>query len=167
MSATVEIRGYREIDHLLATLPNALSRKLMFSALRKSGNILVKAARAILKAKTKGKGLLARSIGMVTDTFSTYPAVWIGPRHLAGRGAHSLKNSPLALKKTKSRIASALKGGFQGWRAHFIEFGTVKQPAKPFMRPAYDQNKDRIIDSIAGNFGDAVHKYMEKNKPRI
>ncbi|MCY6354517.1 HK97-gp10 family putative phage morphogenesis protein [Clostridium sp. ZS2-4] len=31
----------------------------------------------------------------------------------------------------------------------FIEFGTSKMPAKPFMQPAYEKNKDNIKRTIA------------------
>ncbi|WP_026486811.1 HK97-gp10 family putative phage morphogenesis protein [Caldanaerobius polysaccharolyticus] len=35
------------------------------------------------------------------------------------------------------------------WRAKFIEFGTVKMKANPFMSRAYEKNKDKIQEIIA------------------
>lgn len=36
-----------------------------------------------------------------------------------------------------------------GWRAHFVEFGTVKQKAQPFVYPAMAKHRDVIRRTIA------------------
>ena len=35
------------------------------------------------------------------------------------------------------------------FRAHFVEFGTSKMPAQPFMRPAFEQSKSTIENIMA------------------
>ena len=35
--------------------------------------------------------------------------------------------------------------GLGGWYAHFVEFGTSKQPAQPFMRPAYENSSEEAL----------------------
>ena len=35
------------------------------------------------------------------------------------------------------------------FRAHFLEFGTSKMPARPFMRPAFEQEKSTIEKIMA------------------
>ncbi|MNY41310.1 hypothetical protein D3C86_1761160 [compost metagenome] len=42
--------------------------------------------------------------------------------------------------------------------AHFVEYGTSKMAAKPFMRPAYDQNKEKAVQAIK----DRISKRLEK-----
>jgi len=32
----------------------------------------------------------------------------------------------------------------------FVEFGTVKNPAQPFLRPAVEKNKDAILNAFTG-----------------
>ena len=72
--------------------------------------------------------------------------------------ADALKRIPVregdlaaALKKqvmsngTNARVGYWKKGNKKnwelgGWRAHFIEFGTLNAPAIPFMRPAFREN---------------------------
>lgn len=39
--------------------------------------------------------------------------------------------------------------GKVAWRAHFVEFGTVNMPAKPFIRPAFDGEKNNVKAKIA------------------
>lgn len=42
------------------------------------------------------------------------------------------------------------------WRAHFIEWGTVDQPAQPFMTPAYEENKSDYIEGMKKALNKAV-----------
>ena len=37
----------------------------------------------------------------------------------------------------------------EGWYGKFVEFGTVKMKAKPFMARGYENSKDRAVDKIA------------------
>ena len=56
---------------------------------------------------------------------------------------------------TNARVGYWKKGNKKnwdlgGWRAHFIEFGTVNAKAKPFMRPAFRENisfAKKVIDA--------------------
>lgn len=48
-------------------------------------------------------------------------------------------------KKTKKQREAGLKDAFY---AGFVEFGTVKMPAKPFLRPAYDENKEKAVQAM-------------------
>ncbi|MGW8823356.1 HK97-gp10 family putative phage morphogenesis protein [Paenibacillus lautus] len=36
-----------------------------------------------------------------------------------------------------------------GWRAHFLEFGTRKTPAQPFIYPAFHENRERVAQLLA------------------
>jgi len=42
------------------------------------------------------------------------------------------------------------------WRAKFLEFGTSKMTAKPFMGPAYEQNKQNIQKIIQSSIEEAL-----------
>jgi HK97 gp10 family phage protein len=37
----------------------------------------------------------------------------------------------------------------EGWYGKFVEFGTVKMEANPFMARGYENSKDRAVDKIA------------------
>lgn len=61
-------------------------------------------------------------------------------------------------------IGARVYGGFKGYHAHLLEFGTANRdykskksgkshftgsgPAKPFMRPAYDEGKQQFIQGV-------------------
>lgn len=45
-----------------------------------------------------------------------------------------------------------------GFHAHFIEFGTVKQPAQPFLRPAFDSKQNEALEVIITSLAKKVEK---------
>lgn len=58
---------------------------------------------------------------------------------------------------------SALPGGETVyWR--YIEFGTSKMPAIPFMRPALEQNIQKVTDEFARFFMTSIEKAIVKGK---
>lgn len=76
----------------------------------------------------------------------------------------NLKKSIIVMKrKTESyglirfSVTPSKKGKNSGWYAHFIEFGTSKQSAKPFMRPALDAAQDDALK--------ASQEYIAKRIP--
>lgn len=42
---------------------------------------------------------------------------------------------------------------------HFIEKGTVKMQAVPFLRPAFDNNKDKAVERFKEKLGETINKY--------
>jgi HK97 gp10 family phage protein len=42
------------------------------------------------------------------------------------------------------------------WRAKFLEFGTSKMSARPFMGPAFENNKDKIKEIIKNELRNAL-----------
>jgi HK97 gp10 family phage protein len=52
--------------------------------------------------------------------------------------------------KTKDGIKHVEVGpGKDGWYGKFVEFGTVKMKAQPFMAPGYEKSKDKAMEKIA------------------
>lgn len=42
------------------------------------------------------------------------------------------------------------------WHAHFIEFGTVNQPATPYMGPAWEQERPNFVAGIKKGIKDSI-----------
>ncbi len=52
--------------------------------------------------------------------------------------------------KTKDGMKHVEVGpGKEGWYGRFVEFGTVKMRANPFMARGYENSKDKVVDKIA------------------
>lgn len=67
-----------------------------------------------------------------------------------------LKKS-IRMKRSKDRLSATIGPQGKGaWKAHFIEWGTVDQPAQPFMTPAWEEEKNDYIKGMKKAIGKAV-----------
>jgi len=121
-----ELNGGKELSDALQELPRRVSNKILRKALRQGGNVLLKKARANAPVKS---GVLRRSIKLRVDLRGT-PAAII-----------TVRIPP------KSGIQKAKLGPYYG---SFLELGTRKMAAHPFLRPAFDSVN-----------GDALEKFIE------
>lgn len=48
--------------------------------------------------------------------------------------------------------------GKEAWYGRFAEYGTMYKPARPFLRPAVDENKDDVVKKIREALNDAIEK---------
>lgn len=63
-------------------------------------------------------------------------------------------------KTDRAKLAALPGGETVYWR--YIEFGTSKIPATPFMRPALQQNLQKITDEFANTFMKSIEKAIAK-----
>lgn len=68
--------------------------------------------------------------------------------------------------KTKVRfsVTPRRKGKYDGYYAHMIEFGTSKQVAQPFMRPAFENQDNQSIEASKEYLAKRIDKEVEKAK---
>lgn len=125
----MEIKGLAELEAKLNALPAAGAKKAMRSALMFALTPMLKAAR---DGVAKRSGALAKAI--VKRSFITK--------------ANDFQAEAGVVMNTKKKAP--------GWRWHFEEFGTSRQKARPFIRPAFDNNK-----------AEAVTRFVEQIKKRI
>lgn len=50
------------------------------------------------------------------------------------------------------------------WYWRFVEFGTAKMPAKPFMRPAFESKKLSAVDLIAKRIAARIARFDKRGK---
>lgn len=62
-------------------------------------------------------------------------------------------------RRRKSGVMSANRDAFY-WR--FLEFGTVKMAAKPFLRPAFDETKWRAVEAMRLRLAAAIQRAAMK-----
>ena len=71
--------------------------------------------------------------------------------------------------KLSARIGFWKKGNLRkwrkaGWRAHFVEFGTRLQKAKPFLGPIFRRRAPRIMKRIDKAVDDTLRKATSGNR---
>jgi HK97 gp10 family phage protein len=71
-----------------------------------------------------------------------------------GRLKRSIEASGI---RTKDGIKHVAVGpGKDGYYGKFVEFGTVKMKAKPFMAPGYEKSKEKAMEEIEKNLKEGL-----------
>jgi HK97 gp10 family phage protein len=96
-------------------------------ALFEAGEELVRVAAAKAPRAT---GDLANSGYVVSESKSTY------------------RKAPNHRQEVKAE-AGMVAAGFAAFYSRFVELGTKRQPARPFLRPALDELKDKLGATVA------------------
>jgi len=118
------VTGHKLIEKKFQKLIKRMDAKTLESIMFKSTLQLVK-----LMKRRAPKG----------ETGTTAAA--IGRRRVRGRKRIS--------GKEKAAIYVGNTNRRKGWKAHFFEFGTVKMPARPYIRPSWERMKRSVNRNIA------------------
>ena len=150
----IEIEGVKELDKVLAHLPKTVAKQQLKAALRQATKPMVKDARARAK---KVSPSMARSIKVRIVPRSNVPAAitlgpdekhWWGVLHEFGTGIFGPKKKEIKAEETyKGRVLTTFTGPNL---EHPIKV-SKGHPATPFMRPAYDTNKNRAVKNFGKN----------------
>ena len=68
------------------------------------------------------------------------------------------------LGEIKFSVTPSKGGKNSGWYGHFIEFGTSKMSAKPFMRPAFEQSNDESLEASKKYIAERIPTELLKAK---
>jgi HK97 gp10 family phage protein len=131
----MRVEGLAELEAKLNALPAAASKKVMRSALMFALTPMQKAARA---GVAKRSGALAKAI--------------------AKRSFITKSNNYQA----DAGIVMNTKKKASGWRWHFEEFGTSRQKARPFLRPAFDSNKESAVTRFVAQIKKRIAAELKK-----
>lgn len=132
MDVTTTVSGLVEIEKLLMQLPDKPAKKALDAGLRAGGNIIKK------------------------EAIDRAPVLKGGPRVVTYRGKKRLL-IPGLLKKSivvssdgigQNGINFKVKVTKLAFYAHFVEWGTKKMAAQPFMRPALESKANEAIDKM-------------------
>jgi len=111
-----EIKGLKELNRELKQLPEDFRTKALNTAVRNMANVIKDQA---VENAPKASGFLASSI--------------------------KTKIAPKKSRFSKYISRYIVRPSKNAYYAHMIEDGTVKQPAQPFMRPAFMAKKEAAV----------------------
>jgi HK97 gp10 family phage protein len=145
--ATVQVSGLRELGLQMRALGADMAGKVARQATAAGAGVVRKAAR---QNAPKDTGNLQAAIVMKRE-----------------RQTRLTEEYVVAVRKGKTRDAKAAKRGEgrlgkDAYYARFAEFGTVKAPAQPFMRPALEDNVQAATDAIARRLKQRIDKVKSK-----
>lgn len=156
----VKVEGLKEVADRLRALPVELGSKgggPIRSALFQSAKLLRDAARAKAPVKTgnlRDNIILYRhrnpkAVG-ATEHYS------IGMRRGTRRYANNARN------RRQGRALQKFKTAGAAYYGRFLELGTAKMPAQPFLRPAFESNKEQAVETFRRAFLQAVERAERK-----
>lgn len=141
----VKVEGLSQIHKALSELGRKVSNKIAVKAMREGGKIVREQARQnapVLSQSTpyRRAGTLKKAIKSSTKVLKN------------GKIGTVIRVKELTTKQIETfKVRSGKKGALNPkdpyyWR--FLEFGTSKMPAKPFLRPAFEQSKEKAATEI-------------------
>lgn len=150
MSVKFRLDGAKELDKVLQSLAATTARGVTRRALTRALEPVAEAARGMAPKDT---GKLAENIGVSSKL---------------------TKSQAREARGTTSRDVQTLYVGPQWASAHLVEFGTGPRhhksgkfvgvmPPQPFMRPAWDQNRQQVLDTLT----DEIRAEIEKTLARV
>lgn len=128
-NVTVKVAGLDELERKLYDLPTKLSKQYLRQALRAGGRIW---RDEIRRSAPRLTGWLMSQVALTTSTSSRYDQ---GTAHVGIR----TKQDP---KRQAKHVPSAAN------EAYWYELGTSRQPARPFIRPAFSARAQEVLTAF-------------------
>lgn len=155
MSLDVQIHGIDELNRKLKLLTSSkAAKRIARKAARQAMNIVRDAARANAKA---------------IDDPETAEKIW---KNIAVSGGKSRNANEIVMRvgvrggaamnkySDREKLANLSGGNTTHWK--FIELGTSRLPAVPFMRPALSTNIQEVTNKFSNVFGVELDKELAK-----
>jgi HK97 gp10 family phage protein len=140
MKTTVKVEGLKEIEAALGQFTVAKRRAIGRVALQNAGEITAKAARALVPVDSGG---LRESIDVS------------GSLSKGQKGQHGKQADQERFIGPDSRP-----------QGHLREFGGDGNPPQPFMRPAWDETKDQVLQRIGDELIVGIEKAVQQSARR-
>lgn len=144
-SVTVRVEGLKELQKAMQSLGRKTSNRIAVKAMRKGGAVVRNKARML--APVLKESVPQRRAGTLRKSIQSRTKVGKNGRTDTYIWVKKLSTKQVLKFKEKSGKSSAHnpRDPFY-WR--FIEFGTSKMPARPFMQPAFQQSKEQAAQAI-------------------
>ncbi len=146
----IRLEGFKELDKALGQLPKATAKGVLRRVLKRAAKPIDDSASALAPVET---GKLERSV--IVGTKLTRSQRGGGVSITEGGFRSAAKNY------VEVHIGTAMSRGV------FQEFGTIDHLASPFMRPAWDNNKDRALGIIKSELGTEIEKSAKRYAKKL
>jgi HK97 gp10 family phage protein len=143
VTVSIKLEGLKEIAAALDDLPKATGKNILRRVLLARAEPIAKAAIGNVPVLT---GALRSSINVSTRLTRRQ------------RKKH---------RKAKPDDVEVFVGPGTDPAAHLQEFGTSKEPAQPFMRPAWDAEKNGVMDGIKDDLWGEIEKAVARRAKKL
>ena len=165
LKVSVKVEGANQIIRGLRGLDAKLRKKAYRAALTKAGRLVVAESRKLAEPRVKAFGsamTAGRAKGMLDDARTT---------QVGDTLAKGIMYKVSVTKQKNEAIVGLTKGLLSGGRVKgqkrvleqegfAREYGTLRAPARPFIRPALDAVRDDVVRIYSATLNDAIQKEL-------
>lgn len=149
----MKLEGLKALQAQLEELGSVGGQKVLARVARKAFVPVLEAAKAKAPVDT---GLLREAIKLgVAKPKSGRAVVAVGL--VITKGKHGKLRKHMTKAARKQSIATDPSA-----RWHFVEKGTAKMPAKPFLRPALEENEARVVETFRDELDKAIKRALKR-----
>ena len=145
---TIKVEGLSELERKLREFGPKVAKNGLRAANFAGARVFRDAAKQTVPVRT---GLLKASITAFKRRGPDNVA-----KHTVGVRGVRLKYANTAENRRKRRVGKKYQADGPAFYGKFVEFGTSKMAAKPFMRPAFNNNIDAAIGAVRARLAKAV-----------
>lgn len=141
----IKISGLKELKDALQKLPERVQKRVLRGATMAGAQVIKKAAKQ------------RAPVGTVPHKDAKGRTIAPG----------NLRKSIIARAKkgaSKTSVTVSVGPSSRGFYGMFHEFGTSKMAARPFLRPAFDDNKERAVEAIKERLSAGIEREANKLK---
>jgi HK97 gp10 family phage protein len=148
-TVTFEIKGLSELQDKLESLPKKIANKILRQTLKDAGEII---RRAMARLAPQDTGFLEQHFSTRTKIKRADIAgsAFVGPDGKIDYPLNSL-GSYETIRKKNGKVKRNIGRVAVATVARFLEFGTSKMAAKPFMTQAFESTKQQAVDKIVSD----------------
>lgn len=159
MAEQVTIAGLAGVLEALEALPREIASRNggpVRTALGRGARLIKDEA---VRRAPVATGKLQKNIIAARDRNPQRAGPGIGERYIVGvRGGARQKLANTRRNRRAGTVGqdAVTQGNTFYWR--FLEFGTAKMPAKPFLRPAFEAMKQAALDEVVSSLGKGIDR---------
>lgn len=151
---SLSIEGWQELDKRLKALDEEVSKRLAIRAIRVGTRLMFNEVKSAAPVGPGTPKLRRTKNGDI----------------VVGDYGHLRDNIRMRQPDKRSRVAAQAGGLFEfiittgaAFWGRFLEEGTVKMSARPWMRPTFDGNVDAVTERVGHELKVGIDKFVAKN----
>lgn len=157
---SMALHGAAELEKQLLALGALQAQKTIIKAVRKA---LKPVLEEIIARAPVDSGLLRDSFRIaIKKDAEGNSVVAAGIRVVRAKGATRV--SKKAKRWLSKSTQNSIKRQSAHWRWHFIELGTKKKAARPFIRPAFDRHAEQMVEVVKKELQAELKRIVKRNR---
>jgi HK97 gp10 family phage protein len=148
----MKLQGFKELAAAMRELPDRVAKNALRSAVNAGATVIKKEA---IRMAPEDTGALKANLyqKQIREQSSIYKQVYyVGVRRGVAKYANTAKN------RRSGKAGQAYKNDGTTFYWKFLEFGTSKMAAKPFLRPAFEMQKESAVKAIGEKLDERIQK---------